>query len=405
MVYDDIHITAFRGLRDVSLTECRDVNLLVGGNDSGKTSVLEAILLLSDPLLSDHWTAPIELRGTWPLMDRWRLGVRNRKLNAVEWLFPHQDGISSELSLKISSDRPLNGLDATMTRISGEPPDKPVIGDAEVTEGVYRRKSRTTAAEHQSELELDLDLDEELGPERGLELSLDVSWDDPQPSMLEGSKVDKFQLVMWEQGRAGGRPGGFEGVEVPTVFATPISHRSDGYLATRFSRLLREKRKDQALELVQYLDDNIVDLVMVAPEEPDDNIALPRGRDSATLHVEHKSAGLVPIHAMGDGLRRAIHLAALVAEVGEGGVLLIDEIEVAMHTSVLSQVFGWLGKACRASGVQLFATTHSLEAVDTILDAVPDPELALYRIRPGEARRYDGDLLRTARFELGQEVR
>jgi hypothetical protein len=39
-------IKNFRGFREISLRELRRVNLLVGGNDTGKTSVLEALVLL-----------------------------------------------------------------------------------------------------------------------------------------------------------------------------------------------------------------------------------------------------------------------------------------------------------------------------------------------------------------------
>ncbi len=42
----NLQIRNFRGLKDVSLDELRRVNLLVGGNDTGKTSVLEALILL-----------------------------------------------------------------------------------------------------------------------------------------------------------------------------------------------------------------------------------------------------------------------------------------------------------------------------------------------------------------------
>jgi hypothetical protein len=41
-----LQIRNFRGLRDIFLRDLRQVNLLVGGNDTGKTSVLEALILL-----------------------------------------------------------------------------------------------------------------------------------------------------------------------------------------------------------------------------------------------------------------------------------------------------------------------------------------------------------------------
>jgi AAA15 family ATPase/GTPase len=76
-----------------------------------------------------------------------------------------------------------------------------------------------------------------------------------------------------------------------------------------------------------------------------------------------------------------------------------------MHTSVLSGVFDWIVETCRDSEIQLFATTHSLEAVDAILAGTEKQDLVLYRIREGKARRLDGDLLHMSRMELGQEVR
>jgi hypothetical protein len=41
-----LQIENFRGLRKVDLPELRRVNLIVGANDTGKTSVLEALTLL-----------------------------------------------------------------------------------------------------------------------------------------------------------------------------------------------------------------------------------------------------------------------------------------------------------------------------------------------------------------------
>jgi hypothetical protein len=42
----NLQIRNFRGLKDVTLHDLRRVNLIVGGNDTGKTSILEAISLL-----------------------------------------------------------------------------------------------------------------------------------------------------------------------------------------------------------------------------------------------------------------------------------------------------------------------------------------------------------------------
>lgn len=190
----------------------------------------------------------------------------------------------------------------------------------------------------------------------------------------------------------------------PSVaFATPISHRSDGLLAARVSRIIHEDQMAAALTLIRGIDPLVQDLIMVQPERDDG--PLPTRGSAPTLHVRHARAGLVPVHVMGDGTRRAIHLASLLVDLPPGGALLLDELEVGMHTSVLHGVFSWLVTACRERGVQLFATTHSLEAIDTLIQAAPGDDVVLYRLESGRVKRLAGDTLRTAREDLGAEVR
>ena len=64
-----LSIGAFRRLHSLSLEDCGPVNLLVGGNNSGKTSVLEALLLICNPFVLRQWEAAVDLRTTWPLAD------------------------------------------------------------------------------------------------------------------------------------------------------------------------------------------------------------------------------------------------------------------------------------------------------------------------------------------------
>lgn len=47
---ENITIHRFRGLRDLTLQDLGEINLLVGVNNSGKTSVLEAISTYCCPL-------------------------------------------------------------------------------------------------------------------------------------------------------------------------------------------------------------------------------------------------------------------------------------------------------------------------------------------------------------------
>ncbi|MFM7907086.1 MAG: hypothetical protein ACKPA9_18625 [Microcystis sp.] len=82
----------------------------------------------------------------------------------------------------------------------------------------------------------------------------------------------------------------------------------------------------------------------------------------------------------------------------------------AIHTEALQSSFNWLVKWCQKMNVQLFATTHSLEAVDALLEVTePESDLVLYRLEPKEnytrVVRHDWTRLKSLREDLGQEVR
>ena len=47
--------------------------------------------------------------------------------------------------------------------------------------------------------------------------------------------------------------------------------------------------------------------------------------------------------------------------------MLIDEIETAIHKKYYDDIFRFIVKACKAFDVQVFVTTHSLEAIDGLL--------------------------------------
>ena len=49
------------------------------------------------------------------------------------------------------------------------------------------------------------------------------------------------------------------------------------------------------------------------------------------------------------------------------GILLIDEIETAIHRKYYNDIFRFIVKACRTFNVQVFITTHSIEAIDGLL--------------------------------------
>jgi AAA15 family ATPase/GTPase len=85
------------------------------------------------------------------------------------------------------------------------------------------------------------------------------------------------------------------------------------------------------------------------------------------VYLQNENSHMLPLSVFGDGLKKIMALAAGVIR-AKDGILLVDELETAIHTSVLKEVFSWLVGACREFNVQLFFTTHSIETVDAVLN-------------------------------------
>lgn len=129
------------------------------------------------------------------------------------------------------------------------------------------------------------------------------------------------------------------------------------------------------------------------------------------LYLEDTRAGFLPISAFGDGIRRVLTLALALPR-ASGGLLLIDEIETGLHVSMLSTVYEWIVRACIEYNVQLFATTHSLEALDALLNAdTTDKEdtigfhLDRRNLTKTAVRRFGEKQLRRLRTERGLDIR
>src|SRR5436853_7260436 len=94
---DEFTISRFRGIRDLKLEGLGQINLLVGENNSGKTSVLEALFLFCDSLNRRKWLDIASMREA--VISSLSQSER------LKWLFPqgkaNGNGFSSERGSEI----------------------------------------------------------------------------------------------------------------------------------------------------------------------------------------------------------------------------------------------------------------------------------------------------------------
>ncbi len=356
---DRLTIRRFRGLQNLTLDDLGRVNLLVGPNNSGKTSILEAISVFCRPLDLAAWVQAAYLREVPSAGDPFFAGV--------EWFFPHRrlaDGHfgGSDLAISGTGRFPIREVTAAykpISRIRAKPSAGAGTLDSDLN------------GHQQSGAHVELKMVGQDGP-AGVSYDL---WEDESPKLASHTELLSRPVHMLPPSR------------VESIRPREFSYAAEAGL------------KEQMLELTRAIDPQIRDI----------QILVPRGRSPA-IYIEHSAFGLLPLSSLGDGIRRGFSIAVLLVPLA-GGVLLIDEIESSLHVSALGSLFSWLVQSCEVLDVQLFATTHSLEAVDAMIEAESEKLSSIvgYHLEAPEGmprvRRLEGDLLRRLRYERGLDVR
>jgi hypothetical protein len=83
----------------------------------------------------------------------------------------------------------------------------------------------------------------------------------------------------------------------------------------------------------------------------------------------------VPIGSLGDGIWRLLVMAIAIAQCKDG-ILLIDEIDTGLHYSVMADMWKLIYGAARELNVQVFATTHSNDCIQSLAEVCCSEEEA-----------------------------
>lgn len=372
--FTQIEINGFRGLRSLNLEGLGRVNILVGHNNSGKTSVLEALSILCQPQNPDEWLSMVRRRDFG--------GLDENIVQSLRWCFTqatltdYETLIEAACKFKCYGSFPLRELSVKYSEFMGVPNPK------EMRHSRRRFMGRDLAAG---------------GVIHGAELLHFPDWTQ-QNFHLEPESISTLRV--------------FEDFYAPSFLLgkRKLGHCLDSETLTPYSYQLNRTQlryqskqlfEDDAQELLKDFDPDVEGIRMAS---------FSGGR--AAIYIKHRKLGIAPLSIFGDAMRRAVLLAATLPSLKEGGILLIDEVEVGIHVDALANVFKWLVKAARKLKIQIFVTTHSLEALDAIISADSsnsEDDIVAFHLSQSEekteCKRFSGDLLHRLRFERGLDLR
>lgn len=150
---------------------------------------------------------------------------------------------------------------------------------------------------------------------------------------------------------------------------------------------IRARSKERVLDFIRsHLDAGIQDIALA--DEHDRFLV---------THADLEQA--VDLSFFGEGLQRIFQIGLLFAGT-RGGVVLIDEFENALHTSVLIEFTKFVQKLAVDFDVQVFITTHSKETVDAfLLNDFRTDDIVAYLLK-----REEGEICPPLRFS-GPELK
>jgi AAA15 family ATPase/GTPase len=332
-MFRSIKIENFRGFKDFELQQLGRINLLVGLNNSGKTSVLEAVQLLCSRTNLEPLTETMLNRGEYFWSDdELRGNRRNTHLDICHLFFGHEIKPNAKFSISCENGK-LNGkltgsieVHSTKSNLvfNEGSPDQISLFDPE-SESINLPHFNIQWKENNASFELSVDGGVPLYPARGM---MPVS-----SSRLSSNdlKTESFR----------------------TQFISSSSLSIDK-TAELFDQIVLTPNESLVEEALKIIEPEIERIALVRSERT----RLSTNNRGGFIIRLRNSDQRIPIGSMGDGVWRILALALAIV-CAKGGVLLVDEIDTGLHFSTMSKMWKLIWETARKLDVQVFATTHN----------------------------------------------
>lgn len=323
---NELVINGYRGIKDLKLNNLGKINIIAGENNTGKTSVLEVIESLERPNIVRAWRFIGRREGN-------NMRVSTTLYDTMKSLFPINDGDENEISYNGIVD----GSEFSV-RLRGKFSET-IVSEKELRHingyrGMHLDSDDYDEVEYETSI-VDIDYyvnDKECGSNRiySLQRGLPVENNEPVPIVKN------------------------------IVYVSPTQHANNTVYLD--SLMTNAELYQEFVDIMQQFDPDFISINSVEEKNS-------FSRKYIVLSKKYKE-GLL-LNAYGDGMKKAMLLLSAVIR-AKGGILLLDEFETAIHISVMRSVFKWILETAVKLDVQIFMTSHSIEAISEVLKCCPE---------------------------------
>ena len=314
---NSIEINQFRGIRQLTISNFSKINLIVGDNNSGKTTFLEAVQLLF---------AKSQLSSVKNIIKQ--RTVLHVSESSFYTSFIKMFNVNQESEL----------LDFDIYAVSNNGPIRFEM----------RGRERTISGEEALQMST-------------MSLGQKAHYKKESTVVPETAKLFSGSIISQNGKKPIEKDIHFTSLD--NVSVGPVIKREVQYIPSfghlRYDLLKNfvdnPEYKKLAISILKQFDDSIVD------------ICYTKADDGCFLESIITADGInMPFSVYGDGVKKILYILNKLFDATDS-ILLIDEIETGLHKKYYDRLFPVVFELAKKLNVQLFIATHSMEAIDAIL--------------------------------------
>jgi AAA15 family ATPase/GTPase len=330
-------IENFRCFQKFELQQLGRINLLVGMNNSGKTSILEAVQLLASQ--GDRTVLKNIMLNRGESIDSDDHSLL--ELDICHLFHRHQFELGSELSISG------NNLDNHPVKILLS------ICESDTTPENEDLKTWELLIEYQGEEHTN----------RRLSFSNN-----------NGILVQNIRNILPNRDP--------QNLQFNTQFVASSSLDTREMIEL-FEKIVLNPAEKLVVEALQSIESRIERIAVIGTKKFRNR----RSRDGFVVKLSDVDQR-IPIGSMGDGIWRMLGLALAIVNARDG-ILLVDEIDTGLHFSTMSKMWKLIWETAKRFNVQVFATTHNSDCWTSLAELAntDNPQAAgitIHRIEPGQ---------------------
>ncbi len=345
-MFESIEIHNFRVIKRLIIDDLKQFNLIIGGTNVGKTTILESFFIATSPGNLGLFILENQIRGI------------NFQQNYFKTFFHFnntKEAIKIKATVKSKEERELN--------ISPYIRETFKVNDSDLSNGI-------SALSNLEKIDGLRDIFKIIDKYKNIETYDYLYKLDEKSEPLAGESGKFYRRFKLD-------------IKDNKKYMLPFNSRYEhtkslvNALNEKYDLIVRNLKKKGFLKTISRLDPNIKDI-----DKTQDGIIIAYKGFSQSN----------PIGILGNGVIKMICIiAAIIAT--KGGVVLIDEIENGIHYSLLNSFWKSILETAKKESVQIIAATHSLDCVNAFYNSFPNEaeqeQLRIFRMEKSEENEYE----------------